>query len=103
MSVENECNLAYRYRTVQKHLDGLGYKQTLPLDSLPLVENLLADLIQTTESLKHFKSVAQDNIEVSISSLLLINLETIILACIGRKFVKKNTLLVRIKNFFVLF
>ncbi|XP_043473672.1 centrosomal protein of 135 kDa isoform X2 [Leptopilina heterotoma] len=63
MSVENECNLAYRYRTVQKHLDGLGYKQTLPLDSLPLVENLLADLIQTTESLKHFKSVAQDNIE----------------------------------------
>ncbi|XP_051170534.1 centrosomal protein of 135 kDa-like isoform X2 [Leptopilina boulardi] len=63
MSVENECNFAYRYRTVQKHLDGLGYKQTLPLDALPLVENLLADLIQTTESLKHFKSVAQDNIE----------------------------------------
>lgn len=66
MSVENECNLAFRYRTIQKHLHGLGYNQSLPLDALPLVENLVADLIQTTESLKHFKSVAQDNIEVRL-------------------------------------
>ncbi|XP_078052168.1 uncharacterized protein LOC144478274 [Augochlora pura] len=33
------------------------------LDALPLIEKLLADLLQTTESLKHFKSIAQDNIE----------------------------------------
>ncbi|XP_033216030.1 centrosomal protein of 135 kDa isoform X2 [Belonocnema kinseyi] len=66
MSAENEFSLAARYRTVRKHLDGLGYKPILPLDALPLVENLLADLIQTTDSLKHFKSVAQDKIESCI-------------------------------------
>lgn len=64
MSLEDECNIAARYRTVRKHLDSLGYKHALTLDSLPLIEKLLADLIQTTESLKHFKSIAQENIEV---------------------------------------
>ncbi|XP_043584009.1 centrosomal protein of 135 kDa-like isoform X1 [Bombus pyrosoma] len=63
MNMEDECNVAARYRTVRKHLDSLGYKQALTLDSLPLIEKLLADLIQTTESLKHFKSIAQENIE----------------------------------------
>ncbi|OAD55996.1 hypothetical protein WN48_04029 [Eufriesea mexicana] len=63
MSMEDEYNIATRYRTVRKHLDSLGYKQALTLDALPLIEKLLADLIQTTESLKHFKSIAQENIE----------------------------------------
>nr|XP_012140543.1 PREDICTED: centrosomal protein of 135 kDa-like isoform X2 [Megachile rotundata] len=63
MSMEDEYNVAARYRTVRKHLDNLGYKQALTLDALPLIEKLLADLIQTTESLKHFKSIAQENIE----------------------------------------
>ncbi|KAK9309932.1 hypothetical protein QLX08_000568 [Tetragonisca angustula] len=66
MSLEDECNIAARYRTVRKHLDSLGYKQALTLDSLPLIEKLLADLIQTTESLKHFKSIAQENIEAHV-------------------------------------
>ena len=81
MSAENEGSFASRYRTIRKHLDGFGYKQILPLDALPLVENLLADLIQTTESLKHFKSIAQDNIEVCLILLKLIifNLSYIIL------------------------
>ncbi|CAK9809654.1 Centrosomal protein of 135 kDa [Anthophora quadrimaculata] len=61
--MEDECNIAVRYRTVRKHLDSLGYKHALTLDALPLIEKLLADLIQTTESLKHFKSIAQENIE----------------------------------------
>ncbi|XP_043259475.1 centrosomal protein of 135 kDa-like isoform X2 [Colletes gigas] len=63
MSTEDEFNVATRYRTVRKHLDSLGYKHALSLDALPLIEKLLADLIQTTESLKHFKSIAQENIE----------------------------------------
>ncbi|XP_024940651.1 uncharacterized protein LOC107267564 isoform X3 [Cephus cinctus] len=63
MNAEEDYNVAARYRTVRKHLDNLGYKQALSLDALPLIERLLADLIQTTESLKHFKSIAQDNIE----------------------------------------
>ena len=64
MSGDVECNITARYRTVRKHLDNLGYKQTLSLDALPLIEALLVDLIQTTDSLKHFKAVAQENIEV---------------------------------------
>ncbi|XP_018050335.1 PREDICTED: centrosomal protein of 135 kDa isoform X2 [Atta colombica] len=63
MSGDVECNITARYRTVRKHLDNLGYKQTLSLDALPLIEALLIDLIQTTDSLKHFKAVAQENIE----------------------------------------
>ncbi|XP_076297587.1 uncharacterized protein LOC143217320 isoform X2 [Lasioglossum baleicum] len=63
MSSENDYNVAVRYRTVRKHLDSLGYKHSVTLDALPLIEKLLADLLQTTESLKYFKSIAQDNIE----------------------------------------
>ncbi|XP_076665146.1 uncharacterized protein LOC143367341 isoform X2 [Andrena cerasifolii] len=63
MSAEDDFNIAARYRTVRKHLDSLGYKQALSLDALPLIEKLLADLLQTTESLKHFKSIAHENIE----------------------------------------
>ncbi|XP_011883028.1 PREDICTED: centrosomal protein of 135 kDa [Vollenhovia emeryi] len=63
MSGDAEYNVAGRYRTVRKHLDSLGYKQALSLDALPLIEALLADLVQTTDSLKHFKAVAQENVE----------------------------------------
>ncbi|XP_053977812.1 centrosomal protein of 135 kDa isoform X1 [Hylaeus volcanicus] len=63
MNTDDDFNIAARYRTIRKHLDSLGYKYALSLDTLPLIEKLLADLIQTTESLKHFKSIAQENIE----------------------------------------
>ncbi|KMQ96415.1 centrosomal protein [Lasius niger] len=63
MNGEAEYNVASRYRTVRKHLDNLGYKQALSLDALPLIETLLADLVHTTDSLKHFKAIAQQNIE----------------------------------------
>ncbi|XP_029664443.1 centrosomal protein of 135 kDa-like isoform X2 [Formica exsecta] len=63
MNGEAEYNVATRYRTVRKHLDNLGYKQALSIDALPLIETLLSDLIQTTDSLKHFKAIAQENIE----------------------------------------
>ncbi|CAG5074977.1 Similar to Cep135: Centrosomal protein of 135 kDa (Mus musculus) [Cotesia congregata] len=62
-SVES-YTIGAKYRTVKKRLDSLGYKHSLSLDSLSLVEQLLADLIKTTESLKHFKSVAANNTEV---------------------------------------
>lgn len=70
MSREAEYNVAARYKTVRKHLDNLGYKQALSLDVLPLIEALLADLIQTTDSLKHFKAMAQDNVEVSCDDII---------------------------------
>lgn len=73
MSSEEEYNVAARYRTVRKHLDNLGYQQALSLDALPLIERLLADLIQTTDSLKHFKSVAQQNTEACNQLQLIID------------------------------
>lgn len=64
MNGEAEYNVTTRYRTVRKHLDNLGYKQALSLDALPLIETLLADLVQTTDSLKHYKAIAEENIKV---------------------------------------
>ncbi|KAJ8668217.1 hypothetical protein QAD02_009880 [Eretmocerus hayati] len=60
---DSNYNVAGRYRTVRKNLDAIGYKQAFSLDSLPLIELLLVDLAQTKESLKHFQSIAQDNLE----------------------------------------
>lgn len=62
----DKYSIAGRYRTVRKNLDALGYKQALSIDSLPLIELLLVDLAQSKESLKHFQSLAKDNIEVGI-------------------------------------
>ncbi|XP_066590884.1 centrosomal protein of 135 kDa isoform X2 [Prorops nasuta] len=63
MSCQEDYNIATKYKAVRKHLDSLGYDLGFSLDCLPLIEKLLADLIQTTESLKHFKAIAQENIE----------------------------------------
>lgn len=44
-----------KFTNLRKRLDQLGYRQTLGLESLPLVEKLFSDLVHTTESLKHAK------------------------------------------------
>ena len=41
-----------KYNVLRKRLDQLGYRQTLEISSVPLVEKLFADLLHTTESLK---------------------------------------------------
>jgi centrosomal protein CEP135 len=51
---------------VRRQLDELGYKQSLKIDGLPLAEQLLADLIHTTESLRRYKDLAQQALEVRI-------------------------------------
>lgn len=56
--------LEHRYRVVRNHLDDLGYRQPLILESLPLVEKLVSDLLHTTESLRHYKELAQKSLEV---------------------------------------
>ena len=43
------------YIITRKRLDALGYKQPLGIDTLPLVDVLLSDLVQTTSSLKKYK------------------------------------------------
>jgi hypothetical protein len=44
-----------KYTALRKRLDQLGYRQTLGIDSLPLIEKLFNDLVHTTESLKKVK------------------------------------------------
>ena len=44
-----------KFTGVRKRLDQLGYRQPLGVESLPLVERLLADLLHTSESLKNSK------------------------------------------------
>lgn len=48
-------NTQQKFSGLRKRLDQLGYRQPLGIESLPLVERLLADLIHTTESLKKSK------------------------------------------------
>lgn len=52
-----------RFRLLRKQLDELGYLNSLPIDAIPLVERLTSDLLHTTESLRHFKEIAQKALE----------------------------------------
>uniref|UniRef100_A0A4W2DDR1 Centrosomal protein 135 n=1 Tax=Bos indicus x Bos taurus TaxID=30522 RepID=A0A4W2DDR1_BOBOX len=44
-----------KYLNIRKRLDQLGYRQTLTVDCIPLVEKLFSDLVHTTESLRKSK------------------------------------------------
>ncbi|XP_008831564.1 centrosomal protein of 135 kDa [Nannospalax galili] len=44
-----------KYINIRKRLDQLGYRQTLTVECLPLVEKLFSDLVHTTESLRQTK------------------------------------------------
>nr|XP_012613710.1 centrosomal protein of 135 kDa [Microcebus murinus]XP_012613711.1 centrosomal protein of 135 kDa [Microcebus murinus]XP_012613712.1 centrosomal protein of 135 kDa [Microcebus murinus]XP_012613713.1 centrosomal protein of 135 kDa [Microcebus murinus]XP_012613714.1 centrosomal protein of 135 kDa [Microcebus murinus]XP_012613715.1 centrosomal protein of 135 kDa [Microcebus murinus] len=44
-----------KYVHIRKRLDQLGYRQTLTVECLPLVEKLFSDLVHTTESLRQSK------------------------------------------------
>lgn len=52
-----------RYMKLRKQLTYLGYTQNFPADCLPLVENLTSDLLQTTDSLKHYMNVCKEVIQ----------------------------------------
>ena len=41
-----------KFTGLRKRLDQLGYRQPLGVESVPLVERVVADLLHTTESLK---------------------------------------------------
>lgn len=53
-----------RYRALRNRLDKLGYQYPLVVESLPLVERLVSDLLHTTERLRHYKELAQKSFEV---------------------------------------
>ena len=60
-----------KFSNVRRRLDQLGYKQTLGIESLPLVEKLFADLIHTTESLKNAKLDLSKKVRILLIKLFL--------------------------------
>ncbi|XP_021192854.3 centrosomal protein of 135 kDa [Helicoverpa armigera] len=48
------------YFTLKRKLEDLGYNITLPIDAVPLVECILADLLQTTRSLQHYMDLSKE-------------------------------------------
>lgn len=50
------------YFNLKRKLEGLGYNSTLPLDAVPLVESVFADLLQTTRSLQHYMDLSKEAI-----------------------------------------
>ena len=61
----------HKYVNLRKRLDQLGYRQTLGIESLPLIEKLFNDLVHTTESLKRAKldlSNTKSNADTSLSN-----------------------------------
>lgn len=55
-----------KFKLLRQQLDELGYKQLLVPEAVPLVEKLLADFIQTTESLEKYMKIAKNAIEVGL-------------------------------------
>jgi centrosomal protein CEP135 len=58
-----------KYVNLRKRLDQLGYRQTLGIESLPLIEKLFNDLVHTTESLKKTKLDLSKNVDLMNTSL----------------------------------
>ncbi|XP_045766581.1 centrosomal protein of 135 kDa isoform X1 [Maniola jurtina] len=48
------------YFNLKRKLEELGYNSTLPVDAVPLVECILADLLQTTRSLQHYMDLSKE-------------------------------------------
>ena len=54
-----------RYAALRKRLDQLGFQQPLGMESLPLVQRLLADLVRTTTSLKNARNNGKSGVSHS--------------------------------------
>ncbi|XP_001945549.2 centrosomal protein of 135 kDa [Acyrthosiphon pisum] len=54
-----------RFESIRYQLDALGYRQYMPPDSIGLVSQLIGDLLHTTNSLKQYKNLAQNTLEVA--------------------------------------
>lgn len=58
------------YFNLKLKLEELGYNHILPTDAIPLVECMLADLLQTTRSLQHYMDLSKDALKQRDSLLM---------------------------------
>ncbi|XP_034831291.1 centrosomal protein of 135 kDa-like [Maniola hyperantus] len=56
----NGFNMGEAYFNLKRKLEELGYNSTLPVDAVPLVECIFADLLQTTRSLQHYMDLSKE-------------------------------------------
>ncbi|CAK1586065.1 unnamed protein product [Parnassius mnemosyne] len=49
-----------KYFDLKQKLEALGYNYTLSIDAVPLVECVIADLLQTTRSLQHYMDLCKE-------------------------------------------
>lgn len=61
----NQAENDEHFKSIRYQLDALGYRQYMPSDSIGLVSQLVADLLQTTDSLKQYKNIAQNTLQVA--------------------------------------
>ncbi|XP_025415331.1 centrosomal protein of 135 kDa-like [Sipha flava] len=61
----NQAENNEQFESIRYQLDALGYRQYMPSDSIGLVSQLVADLLQTTDSLKQYKNIAQNTLQVA--------------------------------------
>lgn len=62
--------MAEDYFNLKLKLEELGYNYILPKDAIPLVECMVADLLQTTRSLQHYMDLSKDALKQRDSLLL---------------------------------
>lgn len=58
------------YFNLKLKLEELGYNHVLPLEAVPLVECMVADLLQTTRSLQHYMDLSKDALKQRDSLLM---------------------------------
>ncbi|CAG0925098.1 unnamed protein product [Notodromas monacha] len=61
MGGPNMKNFERKFGILRRRLDDMGYRQMLPMEAVPLVERLLNDFMQTTESYMRCKDKADEN------------------------------------------
>ncbi|XP_011564120.3 centrosomal protein of 135 kDa [Plutella xylostella] len=55
--------MSERYSSLKHKLQDLGYNNHLPQDAVPIVECILADLLQTTRSLQHYMDLSKETLK----------------------------------------
>jgi len=61
----NQTEQNKHFESIRYQLDALGYRQFMPFDAISLVSQLIGDLLHTTDSLKQYKNIAQNTLEVA--------------------------------------
>ncbi|XP_013146827.1 PREDICTED: centrosomal protein of 135 kDa isoform X2 [Papilio polytes] len=77
------------YFNLKQKLEDLGYNYSLPIDAVPLVECIVADLLQTTRSLQHYMDLSKDAL-IQRDSLMM---EAEPYKCDNAKLIRENNLL----------